>query len=261
MKPALLLPVLCLLAGCLGAAAPPASAPPQVTGLWPEDGAVAVPRAVRIRFTFDQAMDTATLARAVRLRQRDGTGAVLTVTPAALRYDAVLRSLFVEATFAGGQEAEAELTAGACASSGEPLRAPAATRFLVEADPRAWWEYAEQPAALGHGRDGALAFRGAAVPPCPGTLTTPAGVFTWLCRRADDDDSGWLRTDAPPRTLGTAGDPLTPAEIAAGSYSATLAGRRPATPLAWVHLSHNRGGLWLDPARFVTGAVRIPGVS
>lgn len=242
-------------AGCGGGGAPDAgtaaaaAAAPQVTVVWPEDGTVAVPREVRVRVTFDRDMDTGTLAGAVKLRISDGRGGEVAVVPANAGYDAGLRSLFMQVTLRPGAEAELTIGPQACALDGEPLREPVVSRFLVEVDPREWWGWHCSPAALGRGRDGYLQFRDRPVPPFAGTLATPAGVFSYLIRRADDDDSGWMRMDEPPRPGSGSGSRVSAVELAAGQYPATVPGRRPGTPLTWVHLADNRGGIWVDPEK------------
>lgn len=226
-----------------------AAAAPRVTGTWPEDGAVAVPREVRMRVTFDRDMDTGTLVGAIKMRARDAHGAAVAVAPTGAAYDAGLRSLFVQAQLPPGVEVELTVGTQATARDGEPLREPAVSWFLVEDDPRTWWTCRTAPAALGRGRDGWLLFRDRPVPPIAGTMATPAGVFNYRIRRADDEDSGWIKMDGPLR-LGTGGGvEVGAAELAAGRYTANVAGRRPGTPLTWVHLADNSGGEWLDPEK------------
>ncbi len=241
-----------LLAGCWQTAAPlPPPLPPAVVSTWPEDRAVAIPASARVRFTFDSEMDSRTLAGAVRIQVGDGRGGTTLLSPDGAAYDAELKSLFLQLTMPAGGEVAVTVGTQARALNGEPLAEPVTVRFLVETDPRAWWRHETAPAVLGRGCDGRLLFRGRPVPSAAGTLTTPAGVFNCLCRRADDEDSGWIRMDDPPRQLADGGSPVGVAELTGGRYPATVAGRRAGTPLTWVHLSDNSGGWWLDPEQLL----------
>lgn len=225
------------------------SEPLTVVATHPAPNAVAVPRATRVRITFNRDLDSATLAGAVTVRYPCSEAGVSQAMLPAVNghYDPELKSLFIESAFIPGEEVEIELGASVAAADGAALAAPCRLRFVVEADPAAEWKAELVFNPLGSQRIGKLTWRGKEIAPCAGVLTTPRGVYQCLAARDERSDTGWMRTEDPPALLAELDPPLAPEEQKNGQYPASLRGRRRGTPLHWVHLSLPDRALWMNP--------------
>ena len=234
----------------------PSAEPPQLVESYPEDGAMAVPRQVQVRLTFDQPMDTASFSGSVKVRY---LCSAINVTPAMLpqvrgAYDPEINSLLFAATFIPGEEVEITVADQVRSLAGIALAEPASIQFLVEDDLQQLWKYQQVPEVGGNRLAGRLFFRDREIAGCPGTLATPLGRFRYY-QREDGGDTGWNKVDDALPLLKGVPPVLTEEEYVAGYYPGGMFARRQGAPLTWVYLELPGEGRWLNPEKLTGGTV------